>query len=234
MRDARRSAPAVRGALAALALTVVAAGCGPNPRIPIARAAAGGSVDEVRRLLAAGAGPDDTDTAWTPLMFAARRGETDMMTALIDAGADLNRHDGRNQWTPLLHALHKEQRQAALLLVARGADPNQAGGGGETPLMFAALDNDTVMVRTLLAHGARADRRTASGETALDIAVAGGAFGDPTDRPLLGGCYPETVRLLVAAAPELRLRDGFGSLTARWWARLKGCRESLALVDGGA
>jgi ankyrin repeat protein len=213
-----------------IALSFAVSSCDPTPKMPLAAAAASGNEADVRTLLAAGAPPDDTDAFLTPLMSAARRGDLGIMRALIDAGADVNRHDARNHWTALLHALHKEQGGAAALLLERGADPNQAGGSGETPLMFAALDNDTATVSALLAHGARADARTLSGETALDIAVAGGAFADLTDRPLLGGCYPQTVKLLVAADRRVRVRQGFGPLSARWWAEMKGCTQTLALL----
>jgi hypothetical protein len=153
------------------------------------------------------------------------------MTALIEAGADVNRHDAwLNGWTPMLHALHKQQPKAIALLLEHGADPNQTGGAGETPLMFAALDNDTDTMRLLLAHGAQPNARSRSGETALDIAVAGGAFADPTDRSWMGGCYPRAVKLLLDADPTMKMRDGFGPLSARWWARMKGCSETLALV----
>jgi hypothetical protein len=216
------------------ALLVVAAlgsACGaPNPTVPLARAAALGDEAEVRRLLAAGARPDETDAFLTPLMSACRGGNLGIMTALIDAGADVNRHDGRNHWTPLLHALHKQQRAAAALLLLRGADPNQAGGSGETPLMFAALDNDVATVRVLLAHGAKAGARSLSGQSALDIAVSGGALADPLDRPLVGNCSDETVKLLVAADPTLAQQEGYGPSSSRWWARMKGCRETLELV----
>ncbi len=185
----------------------------------------------MQQLLARGGKPDATDTGITPLMSASRRGDLAIMTALIDAGADVNRQDRWvNGWTPMLHALHKQQRKAVALLLERGANPNQSGWSGETPIMFAVLDNDTASMSLLLARGAQANARSRSGESALDIAVAGGAFADPTDRSWLGGCYPKAVRLLLDADPTLKMRDGFGPLSARWWARMKGCSETLALV----
>jgi hypothetical protein len=198
----------------------------------MAVAASEGNVTKVQQLLAQGGKADATDTGITPLMTASRRGDLAVMTALIDAGADINRQDQWvNGWTPMLHALHKQQRKAVALLLERGANPNQAGWSGETPLMFAALDNDTETMSLLLARGARATARSRSGESALDIAVAGGAFADPTDRSWLGGCYPKAVRLLLEADPTLKMRDGFGPLSARWWARMKGCSETLALIS---
>ena len=205
--------------------------CGPDPHEPMSIAASEGNLAQVQQLLAQGGRPDATDTGITPLMSAARRGDLAIMTALIDAGADVNRHDAwLNGWTPMLHALHKQHPKAVALLLEHGADPNQTGGSGEAPLMFAALDNDTDTMRLLLAHGAQPNARSRSGETALDIAVAGGAFADPTDRSWMGGCYPKAVKLLLDADPSVKMRDGFGPLSARWWARMKGCSETLALV----
>jgi ankyrin repeat protein len=226
---ARPGQPRFTFPLALLALML--AGCGPDPHEPMAVAAGEGNLPKVQQLLAQGGKPDVTDTGITPLMTASRRGDLATMTALIDAGADLNRQDRWvNGWTPMLHALHKQQRKAVALLLERGANPNQGGWSGETPLMFATLDNDTETMSLLLARGAHAGAGSRSGETALDIAVAGGAFADPTDRSWLGGCYPKAVKLLLEAEPTLKMRDGFGPLWARWWARMKGCSETLDLV----
>jgi hypothetical protein len=215
------------------AIVVAGVACdGPVTHEPLCIAADRSDTHEVQRLLDAGIPPDTTDTGVTPLMTASRNGDLAIMRLLIDKGADVNRQDTYlNAWTPLLHALHTQQRAAVLLLLERGANPNTPGAGGETPLMLAAQDNDVTLVAALLARGADARARSGLGQTALDIAVAGGAFADPTDRSWLGGCYPETVRLLTAAAPQVSVRNGFGPLSARWWARVKGCSSTLALID---
>jgi hypothetical protein len=212
-------------------LALLCSACGPDPHEPMALAASEGNLTRVQQLLAQGGKPDATDTGITPLMTAARRGDLAIMTALIHAGADVDRQDQWvNGWTPMLHALHKQQTKAVALLLERGANPNQSGWSGETPLMFATLDNDTETMSLLLARGAHPGARSRSGETALDIAVAGGAFADPTDRSWMGGCYPKAVKLLLDADPTVKMRDGFGPLSARWWARIKGCSETLTLI----
>src|SRR5436309_1747364 len=51
-----------------------------------------GTVANVRQLLAAGADPNEIEEAGdvTPLMFAAIRGDLEIITALVDAGANVN------------------------------------------------------------------------------------------------------------------------------------------------
>ena len=65
----------------------------------------------------------------------------------------------------------------------------------------------------------------------LTLAVAGGALTD-IDEPLLGGCYPRMVKLLIDRAPLIRFDDGLQEVMARLFARLNGCRESLSLIRG--
>lgn len=50
------------------------------------------------------------------------------------------------------------------------------------------------------------------------------------DRPLLGDCNTEIVKLLLNRAPNLRLAGG--RRYALFFARLKGCSEILALIRG--
>src|SRR5215467_3144400 len=70
-----------------------------------------------------------------PLSGAARTGALNLMTALIDAGADPNLRDaGGNYWVPLMHAVHKHQSAAVRLLLDRGALPD-----GPPPLSFTPL-----------------------------------------------------------------------------------------------
>ena len=166
----------------------------------------------------------------TPLMWAARFGAVDAMAVLLDAGADPNGRDARNRWTPLLHAIHRQQPAAVRLLLAHGADPNAASPGNVTPLMMAADDRDPSTVRLLLAHGADADALGPGGRTALTQAVSGGALTDLTDRPLLGGCHPDTVRALIEHDPALRLPDNFAGRQALWWARFHRCEAVLKML----
>jgi ankyrin repeat protein len=59
---------------------------------------------------------------WTPLHWAARNGNLEVVAALIDWGADVNAADAFS-WTPLFPAAYWGQRvEVVLLLIERGAD----------------------------------------------------------------------------------------------------------------
>src|SRR5207237_1701772 len=112
----------------------------------------------------------------------------------------------------------------------RGADANRATPGGLTPLLMAADDPDPTIVDLLLAHGANPHVEGPDGRTPLTQAVSGGALTDFTDRPLLGGCHPATVRALLTHDPTLGLPDTFAGRQALWWARFHDCAAVLTLI----
>ena len=223
---------------------LIAAGCSPAvPTRPLGQAAARDDLDAVRQLIAARNGVDERDAnGLTPLMWAARRSAVAVISALLDAGADVEGRDAQHQWTALQNAVHTQRVDAVRVLLDRGADPNaRVDPGGITPLLMAAGDPDPAIVKLLLAHGADARHQGEWGDTPLARAVSGGPFLD-IDRPLLGGCRAETVRALLAHDPTLRLPDNFAGRSALSWARLhvvtenddrELCAEVLQLLDKG-
>jgi len=216
--------------LVGLGLGLAAGGCADGPNLPLALVAARNAAATVRQLLAEGHQADERDPAGlTALIWAARAGAVDAMTALLDAGADPNLRDGRHGWTPLMHAIHKRHPDAVRLLLERGADPNERTDAF-TPLMMAAAEADAIYARLLLDYAADPHARGNGGATALSQAVSGGALSD-IDRPLLGGCRTETVRLLKANDPTLAIPDTIAGWHAVWWAKFHGCQEVLKLVD---
>jgi ankyrin repeat protein len=214
----------------AAAVGALAAACTDGPQIPLAIVAARNAADVVHRLLLERHDPNERDSGGlTPLMWAARFGAVDAMTALLDGGADPGVRDVANGWTAMFHAIHKHQVAAVRLLLERGVNPNQSARM-LTPLMMAAADRDPTIVELLLAHGADPATRGIGGSTALSEAVSGGALGD-IDRPLLGGCHPATVRALLAHDPSLTLPDTIASREALFLARFHGCTEVLTLLE---
>jgi ankyrin repeat protein len=219
--------------LLGMGYALLAAGaCGPRPTRPVGAAAVANAPDRVSELIADGHSADEADERGvTPLMWAARVDAVEAMRVLIDAGGSLNARDANNRWTPLLHAIHTQHPRAVALLLERGADPNLATPEGVTPLMMAADDLRPVMVKTLLQYGADPHVAGPGGATAFTQAVSGGALSDVTDRPLLGGCHPETVRAFLEHDPSLKIPATFAGRQAIWWARFHGCTEVLGMVD---
>jgi uncharacterized protein len=78
----------------------------------------------------------------TPLIFAAREGDLESATLLLDAGASINQVT-EYAWTPLLTAVNNRNYQLAKYLLEKGADPNLANKGGWTPL-YLATDNRNI------------------------------------------------------------------------------------------
>lgn len=219
-------------------LALSAAGCrGLAPDTEIGRAAAAGGVTVLESLLHQGADPNLLDShGIAPLHTAARLGRVDAIRALVKAGARVDLHDRRNGWTPLLHAVHKRQHRAAVALLESGADPNRRAAGHRgamsvPPLIMAAGYGMTDTVKVLLERGADPRAETGPGLTALWGALGGGGLADITDGPGLGVCFPETVRVLIASAPDLRLPNNLAARAARFLSRSEECRGAYALAE---
>src|SRR6185436_13546360 len=83
----------------------------------------------VRLLIAAGAKLDDRSYAgWTPLLFAARQGQSDAIRALVAAGANVNEKlpDGTSALVTAVQGLNYE---TANVLLDLGIDPNADAQG---------------------------------------------------------------------------------------------------------
>jgi ankyrin repeat protein len=108
-------------------------------RAPLHYAAAGGQVDEVIRLLAAGADPNaQDDNGWSPLHFAAQAVSAGATEALLAAGAQTMLTDSFGN-TPLFRAVFASKGNGAVIQLLRsaGADPHTENTNGVTPLGLA-------------------------------------------------------------------------------------------------
>lgn len=93
----------------------------------------------------------------TPLIAAARLGDTGSIAALVRSGADVNQRGGVNNWTPLMHAVHKKQPASVQALIAAGADVNATAGarGRDTALRLAEIEGYSDIAAMLREHGAK-------------------------------------------------------------------------------
>jgi len=213
-----------------------------------------GDVQEVARLLAAGANPNVKDLdGRTPLHIAAEQSRADLVELLLRHGADPNARDADGE-TPLHKAVSVSDVALVELLLRHGADPNARCKEGRTPLHRAGR---VELVELLLRYGADPDARTDAGVTLLHSAAISGNVklaeillsrgADPNARAADGAtplhiatgklrmypqeevCHPDFVRLLLSYGADLNIRDGDGRTPLHYAAR-DGCVEVVRIL----
>ncbi|MFD8572493.1 ankyrin repeat domain-containing protein [Streptomyces sp. NPDC057694] len=89
----------------------------------------------------------------TKIFDLARRGETEALTAYVDAGVPANLTNDRGDTLVMLAAYHGHAETVTALL-ERGADANRANDKGQTPLAGAVFKGEEPVIRALLAGDA--------------------------------------------------------------------------------
>ncbi|MXY25741.1 MAG: hypothetical protein F4Y45_14640 [Acidobacteria bacterium] len=93
-------------------------------------AAAQNQVTSVERLLAAGADPNARSArGFTPVLFAAREGNVEVLAPLVRSGADVDDVLPERGMSGLVLAVYNAQYDFAKALLDEGADPNASGNG---------------------------------------------------------------------------------------------------------
>lgn len=104
---------------------------------PLHIAALNGSLQDAKNLLHNGNAHATDKSGWTPLHDAAIQGHAEIVTLLIDAGADVNAQDTEDHYTPLHDAARMNHANIVKLLLAAGADRSLKDKYGDTPLDIA-------------------------------------------------------------------------------------------------
>ncbi|MGB3296791.1 MAG: ankyrin repeat domain-containing protein, partial [Phormidesmis sp.] len=118
-------------------------------------------------------GTDFRSVNWydTPvLVIAAQKGYTDIVQALISAGANVNTGYDR---LPLQVAAEQGHLDVVQRLLNSGADVNSKEESGQTALMLAASNGHLPIVKILISRGANVNA-VCQGETALMLAAQKG------------------------------------------------------------
>ena len=135
-------------------------------------AAFNGNVDEVKRLIEAGADVTASDDdGWTALMWAVRYDYTETCKVLLDKGADVNVTDD-DGWTPLMWAASNGGTEACKILIDKGADVHATDKDGGTPLILAASNGCTEACKILIDNGADVHATDKDGRTPLHFAAS--------------------------------------------------------------
>jgi len=222
--------------------------------------AARGDVESTRILLNAGADPNAIIPDWggTALIIASTMGQTDVVEALLDKGADPNYKDG-NSFTALHSAVRdsdygedRAQREAGVatvkVLLKHGADPNarlhqekptvratnELEYEGATPIALAAEVSNLDAIEALVAGGGDPNIPTAKGTTPL-ILASGAATDVQRARSLDERALAfETAKYLVAHGADVNAVGQFG-WTALHSASYQGLNDVIEfLVSKGA
>jgi ankyrin repeat protein len=156
----------------------------------------------VAELLSHGADPNAVEVGgrgWTPLHCAIEElengGSIQVLTLLLQHGANVNGWDASHHWTPLVMAMFRENKEAARILLDAGADAGVRGSEGESPLILCVEDQDYELAAQFLRSGAKKtinEWGAYGGLTAL--ATAASQFNVPMIELLLdAGADPATL-----------------------------------------
>lgn len=181
----------------------------------ICLAAARGDLQHVKRLLERGVNINIMWEDKTPLHYATLGGHIDIVTYLVEMGADINARD-KDARTPLHFASLHGHLNVVQYLTERGADINAKDCLGRTPLHWAAREGHLKIVQYLVKMGADVNARDVLGGTPLHEAATYGRL--------------EVVRFLLEAGAEPNIQDKVGKTPADW-ARFNGFEEIADLIE---
>ncbi|MBV9880194.1 MAG: ankyrin repeat domain-containing protein, partial [Gemmatirosa sp.] len=179
----------------------------PAAAVSAADAAMRGDVATVRQLVARGG---DVNAAqgdgMTALHWAAERGDSAMVSALLRARADVGARTRIGSYTPLHLAARTGNPATVRALLAASSDVRATTSGGATALHLAAAAGNADAVRALLAKGADANaRESVWGQTPL-VFAAEADRADAVAALLAGGADP-SIRTRVVNLTEQAARQ---------------------------
>jgi ankyrin repeat protein len=146
---------------------------GPRDTTPLMYAAAFGSLQSMKTLLAAGADPNAVNAfGATALMWSVSQPEK--VKLLLDRKADVNIRAKSGRTALMLAAVSPGSDRVVDLLLARGADPKAKAEDGSNFLADAAVGMNAREVRLALAKGLAVDSPDAFGGTPLVNAAGNG------------------------------------------------------------
>jgi hypothetical protein len=145
------------------------------------------------------------DEGQTPLIRAALNCPPNVLTLLLDRGADIQAGDEQGR-TALVRAIErdppdkdfaKRQMEVIKLLLARKANPAAKDEDGNTVIHYAARQRNVDALKLMLTLGVPVDGRNKDGATPLFVAA-----GD--------GREPQNVAVLIAAGADVNAKDNYG------------------------
>jgi ankyrin repeat protein len=109
-----------------------------NSAPPLIRAVIYKQIWIVHVLLSKGADADAKDLSdWTPLIYAAREGQTEMIDLLLQNGASIDMKIESSGMTALMFAVCEDRSDSVRLLLEKGATLDETDNNGKTALTRA-------------------------------------------------------------------------------------------------
>ena len=153
----------------------------------------------------------------TPIHAAANAGRANILSLLIEHGADMEGHSlSINGGTPLNRAAWDGRLEVGQCLLDRGANIDARDQDCHTPLMHALLEGHVEFARMLLERGAAIDAQDLIGQTAFHFAIKYG--------------HTQAVPLLLEHGADVNVRDEKGN-TPSMLASLYGDQEIVELIS---
>lgn len=180
-------------------------------------------LDEVKRLLDSGASPNargEGDSTALRVALCQPQPNLDIITALLDAGADLEAGNGIGE-RPLVYAVKYGDLSVLRLLLNRGANVNAQRMGGETALHAAVEKGDVEVINTLVLYGADVNLPDRYGITPLYNA----AFKED---------HPEVGTALINQGADVNAKSAFGVTPLMVAATANNPVLARALIEHGA
>ncbi len=129
------------------------------------------------------------------LMVAAKYGRTEMVSLLLDYGADIDTSDSNGE-TALIYAAENGHAEVISLLIEKGANIHVHNCDGHTVLTFKVIEGNIAMVKQLIKLGAKVNLVDADGKTPLLFAAEKG--------------HAEIFALLLDAGADIHAKDHNG------------------------
>ena len=181
-------------------------------------AAQRGDIKAIERELAAGADINFNEGN-TALHLAARGGQTETVTLLLDRGAAIDAATQYRNTALILAAWHGHPETVALLLEG-GAAIDARNHYDKTALQLAAVEGHTEVIALLLERGAAIDAADQYRNTALHLAARGG--------------HTEVIALLLERGAAIDAADQYRNTALHLAARGGQTETVTLLLDRGA
>jgi len=180
-----------------------------------------GDLAGVRGILAAQ--PDSlkavNERGYTPLHIAAREGQVEIASFLIEKGAELEAKNSTG-FTPLFLAVLSKRPEIVRFFLEKGADVNAQTRFQTTPLFTAAESGNGEIIRALIEKGANVNH-------------ANPFFGSPLHRAAYMD-FPEAAKILLDSGADLKIKDQRGQTPLHQATQLGRVEVARLFVDRGA